>query len=97
MAPESDPVLARLDQALASSDGVTIDFDRPMDAVRFRMRAYARRRALHAKGNASYDPLVIRIVPPATVLIEHSRPIPAAEPLNPDFAADQEDDPIYRP
>lgn len=104
MDPKGDPVTQRLDEALASTDGITLDFDRFEDARRFRMRIYARRRALAAKSRASggngliaYDNLIVRIVPPATLVIEPSRPIPAAQPLPPAFPDDPDDNPIIRP
>ena len=83
----TEEIRARLDKALASPDGVSIAFRTKREAVRFRMAAYSLRRSMARKtpGPTPYDALAIRIVPPLTVLIEHVRPLPEAEPLPPDY------------
>lgn len=82
----------RLDQALASEHGVTLDFDSPAAARSFRMSVYAARRheakqnaAVYPAGdalhNASiYDTLTLRITG-SSVRIEPRKQMPEAKPI----------------
>ncbi len=86
----NDDIRLRLDQALASPNGVTLAFDRPEDAKSFRMACYVyRRRLIRTNKFTPYDDLVIRLTPPATILIEPRRPLPAATAIIPPPTPDQ--------
>lgn len=88
-----DDIRDRLDQALASETGISIDFLTQREAKAFRMALYAFRRqdarhcatiypeghALH--GRSPYDILLIRIEDESSVIIEPRRPVPPAKPI----------------